>query len=181
MVGAEHIVIEPKLVRECTTAGVEALAPMVVASPPVARPLLERRAVGPGWNARVYAVVRQCPAGFVTTYGQVATLLGSPRVARHVGFALAGLGRTPPGEEPVPWHRVINSQGRISHRGDVQRATKQERLLKREGVVFDLRGKVDLRRFLYTYPDFRWPEDPVDPDAFDEPEPDPPPRRTRKR
>ena len=98
------------------------------------RPLPERRAVGPGWNARVYAVVRQCPAGFVTTYGQVATLLGSPRVARHVGYALAGLGRTPPGEEPVPWHRVINSQGCISHRGDVPRASKQERLLKRESA-----------------------------------------------
>lgn len=136
--------------------------------------------MGPGWNARVYAVVRQCPAGFVTTYGQVATLLGSPRVARHVGYALAGLGRTPPGEEPVPWHRVINSQGCISHRGDVPRATQQERLLRREGVVFDLRGKVDLRRFLYTYPNFRWPEDPVDPDAWEEPEPTPA-RRSRKR
>lgn len=135
--------------------------------------------MSPGWNARVYAVVRQCPAGFVTTYGQVATLLGSPRVARHVGFALAALGRT---DEPVPWHRVINSQGRISHRGDVRRATQQERLLKREGVVFDARGKVDLRRFLYTYPDFRWPEDPVDPDRFVEPAPAPAKRaRARKR
>jgi methylated-DNA-protein-cysteine methyltransferase-like protein len=127
--------------------------------------------VGPGWNARVYAVVRQCPAGFVTTYGQVATLLGSPRVARHVGYALAALAYVDELDEPVPWQRVINSQGRISHRGDVERATQQERLLKREGVVFDLRGRVDLRRFLYTYPDFRWPEDPLDPDAFEEPEP----------
>lgn len=131
-------------------------------------PVIERRAVGPGWNARVYAVVRQCPAGFVTTYGQVATLLGSPRVARHVGFALAALA-VADADEPVPWHRVINSQGRISHRGDVRRATQQERLLKREGIVFDLRGRVDLRRFLYPYPDFRWPEDPVDPDGHAEP------------
>lgn len=131
-------------------------------------PVIERRAVGPGWNARVYAVVRQCPAGFVTTYGQVATLLGSPRVARHVGFALAALA-VAEADEPVPWHRVINSQGRISHRGDVRRATQQERLLKREGIVFDLRGRVDLRRFLYPYPDFRWPEDPVDPDRYAEP------------
>lgn len=119
--------------------------------------------MGPGWNARVYGVVRQCPAGFVTTYGQVATLLGSPRVARHVGYALAALAFN---DEEVPWHRVINSQGRISHRGDVKRAMQQERLLEREGVVFDLRGKVDLRRFLYHYPDFRWPEDPVDPDGL---------------
>jgi methylated-DNA-protein-cysteine methyltransferase-like protein len=133
--------------------------------------------VGPGWNARVYAVVRQCPAGFVTTYGQVATLLGSPRVARHVGYALAALAFN---EEEVPWHRVINSQGRISHRGDVKRATKQERLLKREGVVFDLRGRVDLRRFLYPYPDFRWPEDPVEPDGFVM-EPEATPRRSSRK
>jgi methylated-DNA-protein-cysteine methyltransferase-like protein len=133
--------------------------------------------VGPGWNARVYAVVRQCPAGFVTTYGQVATLLGSPRVARHVGYALAALAFN---EEAVPWHRVINSQGRISHRGDVKRATKQERLLEREGVVFDLRGRVDLRRFLYPYPDFRWPEDPVEPDGFVM-EPEPTPRRSSRK
>src|SRR5690606_23073622 len=87
-------------------------------------PVVEPRVVSPGFNARVYAMVRQVPAGFVTTYGQVATLLGSPRVARHVGFALAALSRT---DEPVPWHRVINSQGRISHRGDVHRATEQQR------------------------------------------------------
>ena len=132
--------------------------------------MIEPRAVGPGWNARVYAVVRQCPAGFVTTYGQVATLLGSPRVARHVGFALAALAVVEP-DDPVPWHRVINSQGRISHRGDVRRATQQERLLKREGVAFGPSGRVDLRRFLYTYPDFRWPEDPVHPDRYAEPAP----------
>jgi methylated-DNA-protein-cysteine methyltransferase related protein len=124
-------------------------------------PALEPRAVSPGWNARVYAVVRQCPAGFVTTYGQVATLLGSPRVARHVGFALAALGRT---DEPVPWHRVINATGRISHRGDVGRAAEQQRMLEREGVTFDAHGRVDLRRFLYTFPKFRWPKDPIDPD-----------------
>lgn len=124
-------------------------------------PVLEPRVVSPGFNGRVYAVVRQCPAGFVTTYGQVATLLGSPRVARHVGFALAALSRT---DEPVPWHRVINAQGRISHRGDVHRAAEQQHLLEREGVVFDPRGRVELRRFLYTFPDFRWPKDPVDPD-----------------
>lgn len=124
--------------------------------------------MGPGWNARVYAVVRQCPAGFVTTYGQVATLLGSPRVARHVGYALAALGEVD-AEPLVPWHRVINAQGRISYRGDVRRATQQQRLLEREGVRFDWRGRVDLRRFQYTFPDFRWPEDPVEPDRFVEP------------
>lgn len=123
-------------------------------------PVVEPRVVSPGFNARVYAVVRLVPAGFVTTYGQVATLLGSPRVARHVGFALAALSRT---DEPVPWHRVINAQGRISHRGDVRRAA-QQRLLEREGVAFDERGRVDLKRFRYSFPGYSWPKDPVDPE-----------------
>ena len=51
----------------------------------------EPRVIGPGFYARVYAVVRQVPAGRVTTYGQVATLLGSPRVACQVGPALSAL------------------------------------------------------------------------------------------
>lgn len=124
-------------------------------------PVVEPRVVKPGFNARVYAVVLQCPAGFVTTYGQVATLLGSPRVARHVGFAMAAVMNT---DEPVPWHRVINAQGRISHRGDVYRAQEQREMLEREGVVFDERERVDLARFRYTFPDFRWPKEPVEPE-----------------
>lgn len=100
------------------------------------------RVVGPGFNARVYEVVRRVPAGSVTTYGDVATILGSPRVARHVGFALAAL------QEPdVPWHRVINSRGHISFRGDVSRGALQRTLLEVEGVAFDAAGRVDLRRF----------------------------------
>jgi methylated-DNA-protein-cysteine methyltransferase-like protein len=98
------------------------------------------RVVTAGFHARVYAVVRQVPEGRVTTYGDVAAGLGSPRVARHVGWALAALG-----EGDVPWHRVINASGRISSKGDVVRAALQQRLLEAEGVSFDPAGRVDLR------------------------------------
>lgn len=105
------------------------------------------RVVGPGFNRRVYAVVRQVPAGRVTTYGDVATVLGSPRVARHVGFALAAL------DDPaVPWHRVINAQGRVSLKGDVARGAVQQALLEAEGVVFDAAGRVDLKRLRFVFP-----------------------------
>ena len=50
-----------------------------------------KRIVGPGFHEQVYAIVKQVPKGFVTTYGDVGRQLGSSRVARHVGFALAGL------------------------------------------------------------------------------------------
>ncbi len=115
--------------------------------------------MGPGFHRKVFAVVRQVPPGHVTTYGQVATWLGSPRVARHVGFAMAAAGGA---EQAVPWHRVINAQGRISHRGDLVRAEWQRELLEREGVEFDDRERVDLRRFLWSFPDHECPADPID-------------------
>jgi methylated-DNA-protein-cysteine methyltransferase related protein len=106
-------------------------------------------------------MVRRVPRGYVVTYGQIATLLGSPRVARQVGYAMAAVR---PGDD-VPWHRVINAQGRISHRGDVGRAQRQRELLEAEGVVFDQSERVDLQRHRWGFPDFEWPEDPIDPDA----------------
>jgi methylated-DNA-protein-cysteine methyltransferase-like protein len=102
-----------------------------------------------GFHARVYAVVCQVPPGRVTTYGDVATVLGSPRVARHVGWALAAL----PAErtDEVPWHRVINAKGMISFRGDTRRGEEQRRRLEAEGVAFDERGRVDLKRLRFGY------------------------------
>ena len=94
----------------------------------------------------VWAVVKRIPRGRVATYGQVAALVGMPRHARQVGHALAAT----PENRKIPWHRVINAQGKISLRlshwesgsDDLQRI-----LLEAEGVLFDSTGKVDLRRF----------------------------------
>lgn len=103
---------------------------------------VEDRVVTPGFHSRVYDVVRDVPVGSVATYGDVATRLGSPRVARHVGWALAAL----PPDTDVPWHRVLNAQGRVSSRGDVWRAEEQIARLTAEGVPFDANGRCDLRR-----------------------------------
>lgn len=100
---------------------------------------MSARVVSEGFHRRVEAVVRLVPAGSVTTYGDVAAALGSPRVARHVGWALAAL-RDP----TVPWHRVINAQGAISFKGDLERAEQQRQRLSDEGVVFNARGMVAL-------------------------------------
>ncbi|MFT4623449.1 MAG: methylated-DNA-protein-cysteine methyltransferase-like protein [Myxococcota bacterium] len=96
------------------------------------------RVVRPGFNAAVYAVVRRVPAGTVTTYGDVGAALGSPRVARHVGFALAALR-----DDDVPWHRVINATGRISFKGETPRAELQRFRLEAEGVRFAPSGRVE--------------------------------------
>ena len=111
-------------------------------SDPFRRDPVEARVVGPGFHEQVYEVVRRVPPGKVTTYGDVATILGSPRVARHVGWALSALRAD--GVSDVPWHRVINSRGRISARGQVWRATDQHLRLVAEGIPFDDTGRIDL-------------------------------------
>ena len=104
------------------------------------------RVVGEGFHARVYARVRQVPPGRVTTYGDVAAALGSPRVARHVGWALAALR-----DDDVPWHRVINARGAISFKGDTPRGVLQRARLEAEGIVFDGWGRVDLKRLRWVF------------------------------
>ena len=110
----------------------------------------EVRVVGPGFHARVWERVREVPPGTVTTYGDVASSLGSPRVARQVGWALAALLQSPDGDD-VPWHRVINAKGTISFRGDVHRGDQQRRRLEAEGITFDSEGRVNLRAHRYAF------------------------------
>src|SRR5438876_11965493 len=90
---------------------------------------------------RIYDVVSRIPRGRVATYGQVARLAGLPRQARLVGYALHAL----PAGSAVPWQRVVNAQGGIStpdgHDG------RQRRLLKKEGIRFDARGRIPLATF----------------------------------
>ena len=103
----------------------------------------------PGTYERIYAVVRQIPAGFVATYGDVAILAGLPRRARLVGYALHAL---PEGSD-VPWHRVVNARGRISiGRVDPAGELHQRRLLEEEGVEFDPGGCISLERFGWPGP-----------------------------
>ena len=121
----------------------------------------------------VYVVVRLIPRGEVASYGQVATYVVSPRHARAVGAALRHLPEARLGE--VPWQRVINASGRISHRGDVERPIAQRRLLEAEGVVFDASGKVNLAVFGWRGPPEDWT--PPFPYPFPVPRRSAPPRR----
>ena len=104
---------------------------------------------GSRWQ-RIYAVVRRIPSGRVATYGQVARAAGLPRQARQVGYALHAL----PDDHDVPWHRVINAQGRISMRRAGPDSEDQQRfLLEREGVEFSLHGTVDLAVYQHRFSD----------------------------
>jgi methylated-DNA-protein-cysteine methyltransferase related protein len=92
---------------------------------------------------RIYATVARIPRGRVATYGQIAALAGLARRARQVGYALHALDES----RSVPWHRVVNAEGRISLRGDPIFKKIQRRLLAHEGVRFDAGGRIDLELF----------------------------------
>ena len=92
---------------------------------------------------QLYTVLAAIPAGTVVTYGQLAALAGFPRRARWVGQMLHQL----PEGSRLPWHRVINAQGRSSFPPGSPAATRQLALLQAEGVEADARGRISLQRF----------------------------------
>ena len=101
---------------------------------------------------QVYRLVRRIPSGKVTSYGAIAHMLDHPHAARTVGWALHGL----PENSDVPWHRVINSKGRISTGSQEHGDSLQRILLQAEGIEFDERGCVDWDRFGWV--GLLWPE-----------------------
>lgn len=113
-------------------------------------PISEDRVVGPGFHGKVFAVVRSIPPGRVATYGQIAAVLGSPRVARQVGWALAASGQAVP---PVPWHRVVNARGGVSTREAPPAELDQRTLLEAEGIRFRPSGTIDLARYRWEGPE----------------------------
>src|SRR5688572_20716654 len=97
---------------------------------------------------RIYLVVRQIPAGKVSTYGDIAAIVGDC-TARMVGYAMAAA------SGDIPWHRVINAQGKISPRGDGGGEQLQQTRLEDEGIHFT-DGKVDLKRVRWLGPSMEW-------------------------
>src|SRR6516162_10415042 len=92
-------------------------------------------------SARVFALVRACPVGRVTTYGALAKAVGYPRGARMVGWIM---NETPEG---VPAQRVINSKGELSGSWAFGSPDLMRQLLENEGIIFSDDGRVDLKRF----------------------------------
>jgi methylated-DNA-protein-cysteine methyltransferase-like protein len=97
---------------------------------------------------RIYQVVEQVPRGQVSTYGDIAIVVGGGCDARIVGLAMGDLG---PRAAKVPWQRIINRSGGISTQG-----TSQRDLLVAEGVEFDEKGKVRMERFRWPGPGAEW-------------------------
>lgn len=92
-------------------------------------------------KSRVFALVRACPVGRVTTYGWLAKVVGYPRGARMVGWLM---NEASPG---VPAQRVINSKGELSGSWAFGSPDRMRLLLESEGIIFSDEGRVDLKRY----------------------------------
>ena len=109
-------------------------SPLSVEAPP---------APAASFDQRVYATVALIPWGQLATYGQIADLLGAWGQARQVGWALRRL----PLPSPLPWHRVVNAQGRISMTASREGSDWIQRtLLLAEGIPVDHQGRLPLAR-----------------------------------
>ncbi len=89
------------------------------------------------FDAEIWSIVAQIPAGRIATYGQLARLAGMPGYARRVGRAMAAA------PEGLPCHRVVNASGRTAPGW-----TRQRELLEAEGVRFRRNGCADLAHLI---------------------------------
>lgn len=90
---------------------------------------------------KLYTILAAIPAGRVISYGHLAELAGLPRRARWAGQLLHGL----PADTRLPWHRVVNAQGKISLPAP-HNQLQRERLLA-EGVEVSASMRIDMKRF----------------------------------
>ncbi len=124
------------------------------------------------FDKTVWSIVWQIPPGKVVTYGQIASMIPPPEgmdpaaylaiAPRWVGYAMRRCASDPannpkdPAQPSIPWQRVINSQGAISLPEGSPEAAQQRIRLEDEGVEFDRRDRVDLRRYRWNGPDEAW-------------------------
>jgi len=94
----------------------------------------------------IYTIVNEIPYGKVATYGQIAAIVSPGLPARIVGYALHGL----PDGTNIPWHRVINSKGKISYAATRnEHDSFQQKILEQEGIKFTADGKIELKKYLW--------------------------------
>jgi methylated-DNA-protein-cysteine methyltransferase related protein len=84
--------------------------------------------------SRVYEITRLIPYGKVTSYGAIASYLGSGRSARMVGWALNA---SHSNEEFIPAHRVVNRNGLLTGKHHFGNSTTMKQLLENEGIIVE--------------------------------------------
>ncbi len=93
----------------------------------------------------VIRLISSIPEGKVLSYGMIAAIAGRPRGARQVTRILSSSSR----KHNLPWHRVVNAQGKISIK-DPHFYEEQKQLLMSEGVEFSKNDRINLDKFCWT-------------------------------
>jgi methylated-DNA-protein-cysteine methyltransferase-like protein len=94
---------------------------------------------------QVWNTVAAIPPGHVASYGQIAKLAGFANGARLVGWAL----RSAPVDIDLPWHRVVNAEGKISIPTADPAHAEQVRRLSAESVRIS-GGRIDISRYVWS-------------------------------
>ena len=96
------------------------------------------------FTQKVIEIIKSIPKGKICTYGTIALMAGQPNGARQVTRILHSMSR----KYDLPWYRIINAKGLISlpksHGYEEQKA-----LLQSEGVKFDDKDRIDLKKYLW--------------------------------
>ena len=100
-----------------------------------------------GFFELVYEVARQIPKGRVTSYGAIATCLGTKLSARMVGWAMNGAEKAKP---KVPAHRVVNRNGILSGKHHFGSNGEMEKLLRKDGVKVKNDTVVDFKKLFWN-------------------------------
>jgi methylated-DNA-protein-cysteine methyltransferase-like protein len=102
------------------------------------------------FNTRVWEILRKIPYGKVASYGQIAKMLTPPTGVDSETYlefgALWVSGAVASSPDDVPWQRVVNSKGEITERDGLE-AKRHQLLLEEEGVVFGVRGRIDMKKY----------------------------------
>lgn len=95
------------------------------------------------FTKKVMQEIKKIPEGKVATYKQIAELAGKPQGSRGVAWVLHSCSTL----YKLPWHRVLNSQGKISFDRTSHNFRQQKKRLEKEGVIFTLEGQLSLKTF----------------------------------
>ena len=93
----------------------------------------------------IFTIIAGIPFGKVASYGQIARLAGYPQNSRLVGRLL----KTMPNDSKIPWHRVVNSQGKISFPLGSDKHQEQREKLISEGIVLK-KNKINMQYYQWN-------------------------------
>jgi methylated-DNA-protein-cysteine methyltransferase-like protein len=100
--------------------------------------------------AQVWDIVNEIPRGKVASYGQIAKMIPLPEGVDSETFVEFGAlwvsGAVASSPDDVPWQRVVNSKGEISEKNGAD-ARRHKLLLEEEGILFGVRGRIDMKKF----------------------------------